>query len=347
MIGRMTRTLFLCALGAAAALGAVQPAQACTVTSTLAPNLGTYSPAAIKQGVVPVFQMRAGLICTPSTLVLLGSTNFVRAKFHSLNNFNLKNGGNLISYVASADTAGAYRFKQDQTLDYMQNNLLDLLGLLNTTTADMPLVIKASSTNLVPIGLYTDQIVIDWTWNMCGGAMVLGYCTPGPAVSGSGKTTIDISMTVTPKTITLTTTTSTTWDPVNNAAYPKSLPGGRKRLEIAAVNPDLVPADNGSLGLSIGIPNRAMIALDGDGTSPAFLQFTDGIPLSGLALTYSAPGSTTDDVDFSSDNGQHWDYVPVPGDDASQAAVTNVRLRPRGAMAAGSSFSVSLPLKTK
>lgn len=343
----MTRLSFFGALCAVLLFGAPMPAAACTLTANLAPDLGSYSPAAIKQSAVPAVQMRAGLLCVPSTLVLLGSTNFIRAKFHSLNNLKLKNGSNLISYVASVDNAGTYRFAQDATLDYMQNNLLDLLGLLNTTTADMPLIIKPSSATLMPIGVYTDQIKIDWSWNMCGGAMVLGACLPGPAVTGNGTTTIDITLTVTPKTIALTTSTSTTWDPINANSYPKSLPGGRKRLSITAANPDLVAADNGSLGLSIGIPGKTMIALDGDGTSSTFVQFTDGTPASGLALTYTSPSSTTDDVDFSADNGATWTYVPTAGDDVSQSAVTNVRLRPRGAMAAGSNFAVSLPLKTK
>ncbi|MEG3178936.1 protein CsuE, partial [Sphingomonas sp. RB3P16] len=58
-----------------------------------------------------------------------------------------------------------------------------------------------------------------------------------------------------------------------------------------------------------------------------------------LAVIYTSPSSTTDDVDFSSNNGSSWTYDPS----ATPRAVTNVRIRPRGTMAAGSKYTVSLP----
>ena len=52
----------------------------------------------------------------------------------------------------------------------------------------------------------------------------------------------------------------------------------------------------------------------------------------------------TDDVEFSSDNGSSWLFLPTAG---TQGQVTHVRLKPRGAMAAGSNFKLSLAYKVK
>lgn len=343
----MRRAHIFAALGAAAAFGVAAPAQACTVTTSLTTDLGSFSPAAVKNAVVPAAYSKAGLTCTPSLIVLLGG-NYIKAKFHSANNLKLVNGASQISYVPSPDAAATVTWTQDQTVDYMQNNLLNVLGLLGGSSAEFPLYVKPSSATAMPVGDYTDRITITWSWYICQGLGIGPLCAGTPDQNtGTPTTTIDVTLHVTAKTITLTTTTSTTWDPVNGTSFPKSLPLGRKRMTISAANPDLVAADLNSIGLNVAVPARTMIALDGDGSSSTFLQYTDGTPASSLALIYTSPSSTSDDVDFSSDNGVSWTYYPVAGSDVSQAAVTNVRLRPRGSMAANSNFSVSLPLKTK
>ena len=315
------------------------------MTTPVTTDFGSYSPAAVKNAVVPARMSRAGLACTPGLLILLGN-NKLQAKFTSDNVFKLKNGTNTINYTVSADAAGTYPVTHGTTFEYLQNNLLNLLGLLGGSSADLPFYVKPSSATVMPIGTYTDKIKIEWTYYLCTGIGALGACI-GTLDEGTATTTINVSLNVEAKNITLTTTTSTTWDPVNGTTNPKSLPGGRKRMAIAVANPDLVAADNNSLALNVPIPAGTMLALDGDGTSSTFLQMADGNPSAALVLVYTSPSSTSDDVDFSSDNGASWTYVPVAGNDASQAAVTNMRLRARGAMAAGSSATVSIPLKTK
>lgn len=52
--------------------------------------------------------------------------------------------------------------------------------------------------------------------------------------------------------------------------------------------------------------------------------------------------SATDDVDFLDDHGTSWSYVPVAGAGGTDAAVTTVRIRPQGAMAASSTATVCL-----
>jgi hypothetical protein len=47
-----------------------------------------------------------------------------------------------------------------------------------------------------------------------------------------------------------------------------------------------------------------------------------------------------DDVDFSNDGGSTWTYVPAPNALGVDPAVTHIRIRPKGTMAAGSGFNL-------
>jgi hypothetical protein len=126
------------------------PAAACTVSAVDA-GLGTYSPSAVKAKVVPVTRARAGLQCSVALLNLLGG-DYVRATFFSANTFRLvrQGGGGSIAYKASADEAGTYAAVQGSTVDYAQNNLLNLLGLLGSSNADLPFFVRLNDTDFPP-----------------------------------------------------------------------------------------------------------------------------------------------------------------------------------------------------
>ncbi|MGR6328134.1 spore coat protein U domain-containing protein [Sphingomonas sp. XXL09] len=326
----------------AAIVASPAAAAGCTVSTSLAPAIGPYSPAAIKAAAVPAQKTRAGLTCDTSIIVLLGG-NYIRGTLNTTNGLKLtRSGGGTIGYTTSADANGTYPFTPGVPLDFMQNNLLNVLGLLGGSTADLPLYLKLTGGTTPAAGTYTDRITIDWSWYICP-VYAAGVCAGTPN-AGTGRSTIDVTLTVAAQNATMTMTTVTSWDPVNGTSNPRDLPGARRRVSVAMSNPDIVPLDAGTIGLVLPTPTRAVVALDGDGTaSSTVVGLTDGSPASGVTLRYGGPGDTTDDVDFSADGGATWTYVPVAGNIASEAAVTHVRLRPRGAMAKQSSFTVSLP----
>jgi hypothetical protein len=72
---------------------------------------------------------------------------------------------------------------------------------------------------------------------------------------------------------------------------------------------------------------------------------------SNLTLTFTALNSPADDVDFSNDGGVTWTYTPVPDGAGYDAAVTHLRIRPRGRMAGWSgagpfpSFAITFKVK--
>ena len=65
-----------------------------------------------------------------------------------------------------------------------------------------------------------------------------------------------------------------------------------------------------------------------------------GATASGLTYTFTSLASTTDDVDFSSDGGATWTYVPTPNGQGADPLVNRIRIRPKGAMAANSIFTL-------
>ncbi len=329
------------AAAAAATLLPAAASAACTVTAKVGSTVGPYSPAAVAAGKVPTIASQAGLGCNATVLTLFGG-NYVRATFSSLNAMKLKNGTSTLGYTAFADSGSTVALSNGATIDYMQNNLLNLLGLLGSSNAALPLYVKPGAAAGLPYGDYVDKITIAWDWRICSVAYVLGACV-GTLDQGSGSSEITVTMTVGPRDVTMTVSSAVTWDSVNGTGRPFALPGSKGRTSLAVRNPDLVPLDDGSLALVYRVPARTSIALDGDGTgSSTVFGFTDGSPASGTTLSYVA-GSATDDVDFSADNGATWTYSPVAGNRASEAAVTALRFRPKGAMKAGSAFTLSFP----
>lgn len=321
-------------------------ALACTVTAKAPLSAGPFSPIAVAGGKVPTIVGQGGLKCDAGVLTLFGG-NYLRATFTTLNGstingLKLKNGTKELPYTAFADAGGTVGLTHGATIDYMQNNLLNLLGLLGPSNAALPLYIKPGAAAGLPYGTYTDTITIAWDWRICSLAYVLGACV-GSLDKDTGSTEIVVSVEVGPQDMTITLSSMTTWDAVRGTNRPLAVPGSKGRASLLVSNPDLVPLDGGSIALIYQVPPRTSVALDGDGaTASPIIGFTDGSPASGSTLNYTQD-SAVDDVDFSADGGATWNYSPSAGNRASEAAVTHLRFRPRGAMNAKSSFTVTIP----
>jgi hypothetical protein len=74
------------------------------------------------------------------------------------------------------------------------------------------------------------------------------------------------------------------------------------------------------------------------GTGPVLFQ--QGVPSSTLTYTFTSLASTTDDVEFSNNGGTTWTYVPTPNAYQVDPNVTHMRIRPKGVMAANSTFNL-------
>ena len=128
-------------------------------------------------------------------------------------------------------------------------------------------------------------------------------------------------------------TVAPTSDPINGTTNPKSIPGSVQLYNVRVTNQGSGPVDNNAVNIVDPVPANTRLFvgnLGGAGSGP--VAFVNGSPSSALTWTFTALNSTTDDVDFSNDNGATWTYVPVPDADGYDAAVTTLRMRPKGTM---------------
>ena len=130
-------------------------------------------------------------------------------------------------------------------------------------------------------------------------------------------------------------------DPVNATTNPKAIPGALQSYDLKLENEGGIPLDNNTVRLGDNVPAGTSLFVQSSAAYPeAPFVFTDGAVASGLSFTYSGPSSTTDDVEFSSNNGADYSYIPTPDADGFDSAVTNVRFNPKGVFNAASGGNV-------
>jgi hypothetical protein len=125
-------------------------------------------------------------------------------------------------------------------------------------------------------------------------------------------------------------------DPLNLTTNPKSIPGAVQQYALRVTNLGTGTVDNNTFAIVDKVPvnTRLFVGnLGAPGSGP--IAFVNGTPSSALTWTFSGLNNLTDDVDFSNDGGATWTYVPVPDANGYDAAVTDIRLRPKGVMAGG------------
>lgn len=128
-------------------------------------------------------------------------------------------------------------------------------------------------------------------------------------------------------------------DPFNNGTNPKLIPGAYVYYTVTVENPGAASVTSGSIVITDPTPaSLSLYVGDVPGTTGPLL-FTAGS--SGATYSFAGLASTTDDVEFSNNGGTSWTYVPTPNADGVDPAVTHMRIRPKGTMAATSSFTLN------
>lgn len=116
-------------------------------------------------------------------------------------------------------------------------------------------------------------------------------------------------------------------DPVNGVVNPKAIPGAQVQYQIQVTNSSYGPVQDNTLVIVDPVPANTEF-FSGNVSGGAPYQFVGSItPASGLTCPFTALNNFTDCVDFSSDGGTTWTYVPNGSFDA---AVTHIRFRPSG-----------------
>jgi hypothetical protein len=146
---------------------------------------------------------------------------------------------------------------------------------------------------------------------------------------------------LTPAPLTMVKSSQASTDPFNGADQPQADPGRPGRLYGDHRQPQCLRRDADSIVIVDPTPARLSLYVSNiSGSSGGPLRFQNGATASGLTYTFTSLASTTDDIDFSSDGGATWTYVPTLNSAGADPLVNRIRIRPKGAMAANSSFSL-------
>lgn len=217
----------------------------------------------------------------------------------------------------------------------VRDNQQALTGpVINLRTSGGTLVRSISTSFLAsdPIGLWKQAVALNVP--VAAGSYIFEVELPNPA-------NFDLATMVFKPALAVSKTSVAQSDPLNGTSNPKLIPGGIAHYVISATSPASYTVSANSIAIVDATPagsDLRVANIGGAGSGPA--SFTANT--SGLSYTYTSLASTTDNIDFSNNGGTSWTYVPVADANGVDAAVTHVRLRPQGTMAASSSFSFQL-----
>ena len=257
-----------------------------------------------------------------------------------------------VKYTVTVTNPSVYASRISQFVDTLPAGakFLALDSASNVTAANSSSVPAANATGTLTFVGRQDQSYLI----AAGGTVKLIYTVQMPSAAGSytnsahatfgTATTSTVSATfnvVTPAPLTMVKSSQASTDPVNGTTNPKLIPGGRAAYTVTIANPNGFATTADSIVILDATPaNLSLFVSHISGTSGGPIRFQNGATSSGLTYTFTSLSSTTDDVDFSNDGGTTWTYVPTPNAQGADPAVNRIRIRPKGAMAANSSFSL-------
>ena len=218
-----------------------------------------------------------------------------------------------------------------------------------TLTWDIPTLVNGASVALV---VTMDSSVVASITTVSNTADITNQDQADPDATNNSSS-VDVDLLPAPS-LTMLKTVLTFSDPVN-LSNPKAIPGAYLDYTIIATNSGAGVVDLDTTFITDPIPaNTDLFVNDLGGAGSGPVAFTDGATSSALTYTFTALDSTTDDIDFSNDNGATWIYyqdsdfsnIDVDGFDAT---VTNIRVNPKGtfAGAAGSNPSFSIIFRVR
>jgi fimbrial isopeptide formation D2 family protein len=257
-----------------------------------------------------------------------------------------------VKYTVTVTNPSAYASRISQFVDTLPAGakFLALDAASNVTAANSSSVPAANATGTLTFTGRQDQSYLI----AAGGNVKLIYTVQMPSTAGSyansARATFGAATTptasaaftvITPAPLTMAKTSQPTTDPLNGAVNPKLIPGARAAYTVTIANPNAFAATADSILVIDPTPARLSLFVGNiSGSSGGPLRFQNGATASGLTYTFTSLASTTDDIDFSSDGGATWTYVPTPDSQGADPLVNRIRVRPKGAMAANSSFSL-------
>ena len=140
-------------------------------------------------------------------------------------------------------------------------------------------------------------------------------------------------------TLSVTKTSAVISNPVEGTANAKAIPGALIEYIISVSNTGDSSVDAGTVVVRDNTPADAKMCLTTYGAAGP-VQFADGSPATGLSYTFGSLSATGDSLEFSSDGGSNWNYIPTADSDGCDQAITNFRLDLGGVFAPTTSFTL-------
>ena len=155
---------------------------------------------------------------------------------------------------------------------------------------------------------------------------------------GSNTVAANATLTVALPSFTVAKTVLLVSDPVNGTTLPKAIPGAVVSYSVQVTNSGAGTADNDTTLVVDPIPaNTRLFVGDLGGAGSGPIAFVNGTPSSGLTYTFTSLANGADDVSFSNTGCTPFtNYTPVPDVNGFDAAVTCIRINPKGVFAAAS-----------
>jgi fimbrial isopeptide formation D2 family protein len=286
------------------------------------------------------------------SIVFPGATNpFTIAKSSDISSA-IAGAAATVKYTVTVTNPSAYASRISSFVDTLPAGakFLALDAASNVTAANSSSVPAANATGTLTFTGRQDQSYLI----AAGGTVKLIYTVQMPSTAGtytnSAKAVFGNATTptasasfavVTPAPLTLVKSSQASTDPYNGATNPKLIPGARVAYTVTVANSNAFATTADSIVIVDPTPARLSLYVSNiSGSSGGPLRFQNGATASGLTSTFTSLASTTDDIDFSNDGGATWTYVPTPDSSGADALVNRIRIRPKGAMAANSSFSL-------
>ena len=259
----------------------------------------------------------------------------------------------IVTYTVTVSNPSAYASRISQFIDILPEgaSFMALDPASDVTAANSSSVPAEGATGTLVFAGKQDQSYLI----SAGGTVQLVYKVRMPLEAGtyanSARATFGNATTATvsasfevidPAPLTLVKSSQVAADPVNGAASPKAIPGARATYTVSVANPNDFPVTADSIVIVDPTPAQLSLFVGDLAAGSGPVLFQEGAAPSGLSFSWGGVADAGDDVDFSNDGGASWAYVPAAGEDGVDPAITHLRIRPKGEMAARSSFSLRL-----
>ena len=261
------------------------------------------------------------------SLVALTSNTVISVDLVTIYDDTYPNG----NQVTSLNPGNAYFIRAEVTDPFGAYDVTNTRLTINTADGEVPVSLAVmSSVDSTPATVTVEYPYTTETDANSGDWLFTVRADEGYEGTVFNENTLTIPL-LQPAQLTMLKSMQVVSDPVNGTANPKAIPGAQIRYQLQITNDGEGTADADTITISDILATDTSF-FTGTDTSISPVTLEDGTPASTLTLNFETLTSATDDLEFSNDNGQTFDYQPTPDADGFDPLITDIRIRLTGTM---------------